>query len=62
MDPLDVITNTEKIVPYYQAIFSADEQKVIGYEILGRIHMEGEYKSLGFFSMMIRSLKNTEWK
>ncbi|MEK5269677.1 EAL-associated domain-containing protein [Aeribacillus sp. FSL K6-8394] len=49
MDPLDVITNTEKIVPYYQAIFSADEQKVIGYEILGRIHMEGEYKSLGFF-------------
>ncbi|OPG93843.1 diguanylate phosphodiesterase, partial [Bacillus spizizenii] len=32
-------------------IFSAEEQKVIGYEVLGRIKVETEVKSLGpFFS------------
>jgi len=49
MDPLDVLTNLEKVEPFYQAIFSADEQKVIGYEILGRIYYEEEWKSLGSF-------------
>ncbi|WP_286166123.1 EAL-associated domain-containing protein [Peribacillus frigoritolerans] len=49
MDPLDIMTNLEHVKPFYQAIFSADEQKVIGYEILGRIHLEEETKSLGPF-------------
>lgn len=49
MDPLDVLTNLENVEPFYQAIFSADEQRVIGYEILGRIQYEGEWKSLGSF-------------
>lgn len=49
MDPLDVMTNLDKVLPYYQAIFSADEQKVIGYEVLGRIELEHEVKSLGPF-------------
>ncbi|MFC0270710.1 EAL-associated domain-containing protein [Metabacillus herbersteinensis] len=49
MDPLDVMTNLDKVLPYYQAIFSADEQKVIGYEVLGRIQFEHEVKSLGQF-------------
>ncbi|WP_191565755.1 EAL-associated domain-containing protein [Metabacillus idriensis] len=49
MDPLDVMTNLEHVKPFYQAIFSADEQKVIGYEVLGRIQMERELKSLGPF-------------
>lgn len=49
MDPLDVLTNTDKIVPFYQAIFNAEEQRVIGYELLGRIELDGELHSLGPF-------------
>lgn len=51
LDPLDILTNIEDVIPYYQPIFSAEEQKVIGYEVLGRIKVETEVKSLGpFFS------------
>ncbi|MDQ0162205.1 EAL domain-containing protein [Aeribacillus alveayuensis] len=49
MDPLDILTNLERVEPFYQAIFSADEQKVIGYEVLGRIKFKGEWNSLGSF-------------
>jgi EAL domain-containing protein (putative c-di-GMP-specific phosphodiesterase class I) len=49
MDPLDILTNLEKVFPYYQAIFSADEQRVIGYEVLGRIQHHDDMKSLGPF-------------
>ncbi|WP_299086727.1 EAL-associated domain-containing protein [uncultured Metabacillus sp.] len=49
MDPLDVLTNVEKVIPYYQAIFSADEQRVIGYEVFGRIQHNDEIQSLGPF-------------
>ncbi|WP_338786750.1 EAL-associated domain-containing protein [Metabacillus sp. FJAT-53654] len=49
MDPLDVLTNLDKVIPYYQAIFSADEQRVIGYEVLGRIEDNGKIHSLGPF-------------
>ncbi len=50
MDPLDIMTNLERVAPYYQAIFSADTQEVIGYEVLGRYQMEnGDVTSLGHF-------------
>lgn len=49
MDPLDVLTNLDKVIPYYQAIFSADEQRVIGYEVLGRIQITNNVESLGAF-------------
>lgn len=49
MDPLDVLTNIDKVLPYYQAIFSADEQCVIGYEVLGRIRTDKGIQSLGSF-------------
>lgn len=49
MDPLDIMTNLEKVLPNYQAIFSADEQRVIGYEVLGRIKLKDEIQSLGPF-------------
>ncbi|MFL0472837.1 EAL-associated domain-containing protein [Priestia sp. 179-F W1.4 NHS] len=49
MDPLDVLTNIEKTLPYYQAIFSADGHRVIGYEVLARFQNEGEIESLGPF-------------
>jgi len=49
MDALDIMTNLNLIRPFYQAIFSADEHRVVGYEVLGRIEINNEYKSLGSF-------------
>ena len=36
MDALDILTDLENVIPYFQPIFSADEQRVIAYEVLGR--------------------------
>ncbi len=49
MDEMEVLMNVDKIVPYFQPIVSATEQKVIGYEVLGRINLNNEVKSLGDF-------------
>ncbi|KGA97258.1 diguanylate phosphodiesterase [Alkalihalobacillus alcalophilus ATCC 27647 = CGMCC 1.3604] len=49
MDPLDVMMNKDKIIPYYQPIISADKQLVIGYEVLAHILTEEGNKSLGWF-------------
>ena len=49
MDPLDILTNMDKVFPYYQAIFSADEHRVVGYEALARFDNNGEVVSLGSF-------------
>ncbi|SFA76744.1 MULTISPECIES: EAL domain-containing protein [unclassified Bacillus (in: firmicutes)] len=49
MDALDILTNLENVVPFFQPIFSADEHLVIGYEILGRYCKDGDIMSLGPF-------------
>ncbi|TMU87969.1 EAL domain-containing protein [Bacillus sp. BHET2] len=50
MDALEVLTNIEQVIPYFQPIFSADEHKIIGYEVLGRIMVgEKNIQSLGPF-------------
>ncbi len=49
MDPLDILTDLENVVPFFQPIFSADEQRVFGYEVLGRYESEGQTISLGSF-------------
>lgn len=49
MDALDILTDLENVIPYFQAIFSADEHKVVGYEILGRYKGNGSVESLGPF-------------
>lgn len=49
MDALDILTDLENVIPFFQPIFSADEQRVIGYEVLGRYISEGEPISLGSF-------------
>jgi EAL domain-containing protein (putative c-di-GMP-specific phosphodiesterase class I) len=49
MDPLDILTNLSMVTPHFQAIFTADERKVIGYEVLGRIKTEEGWESLGPF-------------
>ncbi|MBM6617628.1 EAL domain-containing protein [Bacillus suaedaesalsae] len=51
MDPLDVLTNLSMVAPHFQAIFTADERKVCGYEVLGRYQVGNKFMSLGpFFS------------
>lgn len=47
MDVLEILTNLERIQPFYQPIFSADEHRVIGYEILGRFQHGPGHISLG---------------
>lgn len=49
MDALDIITNLDNVIPFFQPIFSADEHRVIGYEVLGRYNHHGKYESLGNF-------------
>ncbi|WP_088105286.1 EAL domain-containing protein [Halalkalibacter urbisdiaboli] len=49
MDPLDVMMNKEKVIPYYQPIISADKQLVVGYEVLARMETEEGVEKLGWF-------------
>src|SRR4249919_1679903 len=49
MDALDILTDLEHVVPFFQPIFSADEQRIIGYEILGRYRSGEQVVSLGPF-------------
>lgn len=49
MDALDILTDLENVIPYFQPIFSADEQLVSAYEVLGRYRTAGSIISLGPF-------------
>jgi EAL domain-containing protein (putative c-di-GMP-specific phosphodiesterase class I) len=49
MDALDILTDLEHVFPYFQPVFSADEHRIIGYEIFGRYEDDDEIVSLGPF-------------
>ncbi|MGM9957467.1 MAG: diguanylate phosphodiesterase, partial [Peribacillus sp.] len=49
MDAEKILKNLDRVTPFFQPIFSADQHQVIGYEILGRYEEKGEYESLGTF-------------
>jgi EAL domain-containing protein (putative c-di-GMP-specific phosphodiesterase class I) len=49
MDALDILSNLDDVLPFFQPIFSADEQRIIAYEVLGRFKSEGNIISLGPF-------------
>ncbi|RSD28198.1 EAL domain-containing protein [Mesobacillus subterraneus] len=49
MDALDILTDLENVVPFFQPIFNAEEHRIIGYEILGRYKRGNEEMSLGSF-------------
>lgn len=49
MDALDIITDLDHVIPYFQPIFSADEHRIIGYEIFGRYTGGEKVVSLGPF-------------
>ena len=43
------IPDIKQVIPYFQAIFSADSHGVIGYEVLGRLQTYQGVQSLGSF-------------
>lgn len=45
----DILANLDRVQPFFQPIFSADEHRVAGFEILGRYKTETGYQSLGPF-------------
>ncbi|WP_404331326.1 EAL-associated domain-containing protein [Mesobacillus maritimus] len=49
MDALDILTDLENVIPFFQPIFSADEHRIVAYEILGRYQTEDGPISLGPF-------------
>jgi EAL domain-containing protein (putative c-di-GMP-specific phosphodiesterase class I) len=49
MDALDILTDLEHVFPYFQPVFSADEHRIIGYEIFGRYKGDERVMSLGPF-------------
>jgi EAL domain-containing protein (putative c-di-GMP-specific phosphodiesterase class I) len=49
MDALDILSDLENVIPFFQPIFSADEQRVIAYEVLGRYKSGENIISLGPF-------------
>lgn len=49
MDALDILTDLDNVTPFFQPIFSADEHRVIGYEVLGRYLSNHQPISLGPF-------------
>jgi EAL domain-containing protein (putative c-di-GMP-specific phosphodiesterase class I) len=49
MDALEILSNLTNVFPYFQPIFSADEQRIIAYEVLGRYKTDDEVISLGPF-------------
>ncbi len=49
MDALEILSNLDNVFPYFQPIFSAEEQRVIAYEVLGRYISEENIISLGPF-------------
>ncbi|MHC0038619.1 EAL domain-containing protein [Pseudoneobacillus sp. C159] len=49
MDALDILTDLDNVFPYFQAIFSADEHRIIGYEVFGRYQSKQDIISIGYF-------------
>ena len=49
MDALEILSDLENCFPYFQPIFSADEQCIIAYEVLGRYQTGDGIISLGPF-------------
>ncbi|MBO0962641.1 EAL domain-containing protein [Neobacillus sp. MM2021_6] len=49
MDALEILSDLENCFPYFQPIFSADEQCIIAYEVLGRYQSGDGVISLGPF-------------
>ena len=49
MDAIEILTNIDRVFPHFQAVFNAEDQKIIGYEVFGRIQTNEGPISLGSF-------------
>lgn len=49
MDPFEVMEHIDSVSAYLQPIINADRYEVAGYEVLGRVQIEGKAHSLGPF-------------
>ncbi len=49
MDPIEIISNLDKVVPYFQPVYSAESLEIEGFEMLGRYVTSNEVISLGPF-------------
>lgn len=49
MDADRILANLNKVVPFFQPIFSADQHQVVGYEVFGNFEESNEYTSLSTF-------------
>jgi EAL domain-containing protein (putative c-di-GMP-specific phosphodiesterase class I) len=49
LDALDILSDLDHVIPFFQPIFNAEEHKIVGYEILGRYTSGNETISLGPF-------------
>lgn len=49
MDPLDVMMNKDDVTPYFQPIVSADNQLVVGYEVVARMQTDEGPQRLDWF-------------
>lgn len=50
MDPLDVISNLDKVIPYFQPIYGADTQNCVAIEVVGRMNLDNLHSLEFFFS------------
>ncbi|PYZ95258.1 diguanylate phosphodiesterase [Salipaludibacillus keqinensis] len=62
MDPLDIIENVSHVFPHFQPIMNSEEYKVIGYEVLGQIEINGEAQSLAPFFLDANVPVDYKWE
>ncbi|WP_049773647.1 EAL domain-containing protein [Salisediminibacterium selenitireducens] len=49
MDPIEVMDHIDDVRPYFQPVFNTEEYRVIGYEVLARMKVDGRDVSLAPF-------------
>ncbi|MGP9040998.1 EAL-associated domain-containing protein [Cytobacillus kochii] len=49
MEPLEILQDSKQIMPYFFPIFSADEHRIIGYEVIGKFITENNEIDLKSF-------------
>ncbi|RSK26842.1 EAL domain-containing protein [Bacillus sp. HMF5848] len=60
MDPLEILSNIHMLTPYYQAVFSSDEHRVVGYELLA--YFKGDQQDLPIGSLFFDSSVPEEYR
>ncbi|AOM83063.1 EAL domain-containing protein [Salisediminibacterium beveridgei] len=62
MDPMKVMDHLDEVRPYFQPIFNTEEYRVIGYEVLARIELDGKVHSLAPFFLDDGTPSEYKWE